>query len=911
MARAQNKETGPVNCSQQPPTHYHLDGVSSSQTALIHCLSITLMCHLPPRSPTNPHRSETCIKGHRSSTCRHTDRPLFEIKKKGRPVTQCDHCRQLRKTKQVHVKCICVSPNIKKEPSSATGTKKGHTKMPDCATFPQGLPKALGASVAESVSLNGGMQLLLGALWNLGKNKTTIKSAPRQHRKKGEPPAFDTSECPASAEPTPAPAPAPVHVVAPTQTQAPSHILARLAEYRPVLPRPTPTLHPHPHTHTHTHTHSHRSRSNSEASHHDPSSSTAHGHSLNRRAHEFSPYGRAWDASHEHEFFEKGQKLDLETSTSFGATPTPAPTPATATFPTTDAEAQMFREAFEALSNPSASANWLPPENGSGFPPAARGAVAAVASTCGCGQRCRCPGCSQHPQPSRAHNHNHNHNHAHHTAPPSSAPAPASAPPSSAGSVSAYACTDPARCSSCIDCAIMSLPPADTALSIPVPVPPMYDQVGAEAIDEWLRQVAGAPPGSVPLDLDLDLDFEGIDMGMGMDMELGLAQTQTQAQTRNRSRSRSNSRTRTSTCDRTRSRSRSGSGSALPHPHAHPHLPQAHAHWEYLPPLIEPQPTDDAFGYAVKPCCGVLCKCDPETCECDIDDKAGYDCRREMLLPTFGVGEGAGAGGDIKGEGQGARRCCAGVEGGRDANGSGANGSGAHAYEYDHEHMALPPRSRSVNDVYFDEVALEVDMDMDMDVDVGFFGGYTGAGIQNQNQNQAQPTTTTTRSRSSSTSTSTSSSREHSHPPPPPPAAHIDIPPSHAHGHAHTHSHPHLMQNPYVSAPPPQAQAQAQQAFGVQVQDYMYPTPWAPGRVVRGPYYAGRGMVSVSSPNLGMQLQAEIAGLVGGGHGIAHGHGHGEGEGSRGSSPGSVQGAGAVAGAVAVGKGYAGRYDDS
>lgn len=51
--------------------------------------------------------SETCIKGHRSSTCKHTDRPLYEIKKKGRPVTQCEHCRELRKTKQVHVKCIC------------------------------------------------------------------------------------------------------------------------------------------------------------------------------------------------------------------------------------------------------------------------------------------------------------------------------------------------------------------------------------------------------------------------------------------------------------------------------------------------------------------------------------------------------------------------------------------------------------------------------------------------------------------------------------------------------------------------------------------------------------------------------------------------------------------------------------
>ena len=51
--------------------------------------------------------SEACMKGHRSSSCSHTDRPLFEIKRKGRPVTQCEHCRQLRKTKQVHVKCNC------------------------------------------------------------------------------------------------------------------------------------------------------------------------------------------------------------------------------------------------------------------------------------------------------------------------------------------------------------------------------------------------------------------------------------------------------------------------------------------------------------------------------------------------------------------------------------------------------------------------------------------------------------------------------------------------------------------------------------------------------------------------------------------------------------------------------------
>ncbi|WAQ89070.1 hypothetical protein PtA15_10A493 [Puccinia triticina] len=48
-----------------------------------------------------------CIKGHRSSSCSHTDRTLVEIGKKGRPPTQCAHCRELRKTSRVHSKCMC------------------------------------------------------------------------------------------------------------------------------------------------------------------------------------------------------------------------------------------------------------------------------------------------------------------------------------------------------------------------------------------------------------------------------------------------------------------------------------------------------------------------------------------------------------------------------------------------------------------------------------------------------------------------------------------------------------------------------------------------------------------------------------------------------------------------------------
>lgn len=70
-----------------------------------------------------PSYSETCIKGHRSSSCKHTDRPLFEIKKKGRPITQCEHCRELRKTRQIHVKCVCESKDLPEEGLDASGSK--------------------------------------------------------------------------------------------------------------------------------------------------------------------------------------------------------------------------------------------------------------------------------------------------------------------------------------------------------------------------------------------------------------------------------------------------------------------------------------------------------------------------------------------------------------------------------------------------------------------------------------------------------------------------------------------------------------------------------------------------------------------------------------------------------------------
>ena len=140
---------------------------------------------LPPISlDAPPCRSETCIKGHRSSACKHTDRPLFEIKKKGRPVTQCEHCRELRKTKQVHVKCLCgvqdVSSHLVSDPSH---TKKGGhsivpcrplftcfpfillacgssgaTKLPAVAAFPHGLPEDLEAIATLPVVSDGSVE---------------------------------------------------------------------------------------------------------------------------------------------------------------------------------------------------------------------------------------------------------------------------------------------------------------------------------------------------------------------------------------------------------------------------------------------------------------------------------------------------------------------------------------------------------------------------------------------------------------------------------------------------------------------------------------------------------------------------------------------------------------------------------
>ena len=52
---------------------------------------------------------DRCIRGHRVSTCQHTDQKLTMIKPKGRPISQCAHCRENRKSRLIHTKCLCGS----------------------------------------------------------------------------------------------------------------------------------------------------------------------------------------------------------------------------------------------------------------------------------------------------------------------------------------------------------------------------------------------------------------------------------------------------------------------------------------------------------------------------------------------------------------------------------------------------------------------------------------------------------------------------------------------------------------------------------------------------------------------------------------------------------------------------------
>jgi len=94
---------------------------------------------------------ESCIKGHRSSACHHTDRPLFEIKKKGRPVSQCPKCRELRQSKKLHSKCTCDHKDdapLMQPLSSSSSSKPRY--IPVFPSLPNGLKDVIAASQSST-----------------------------------------------------------------------------------------------------------------------------------------------------------------------------------------------------------------------------------------------------------------------------------------------------------------------------------------------------------------------------------------------------------------------------------------------------------------------------------------------------------------------------------------------------------------------------------------------------------------------------------------------------------------------------------------------------------------------------------------------------------------------------------------
>ncbi|GAA5937496.1 copper fist DNA-binding domain-containing protein [Sporobolomyces koalae] len=135
---------------------------------------------------------QACIKGHRSSKCTHTDRELTEIKKKGRPTSQCTHCRQLRKTRSVHGKCECI------------GSKEAREQTPGARILPNGLidilkpPQPATATAELATATPSGVTRLLNPCNCRSGGSCNCCQAVSRAKPKGSPPSpvFVTPDLP-------------------------------------------------------------------------------------------------------------------------------------------------------------------------------------------------------------------------------------------------------------------------------------------------------------------------------------------------------------------------------------------------------------------------------------------------------------------------------------------------------------------------------------------------------------------------------------------------------------------------------------------------------------------------------------------------------------------------------------------
>ena len=116
-------------------TDFFLKGVGQLPEICLVILAFSFIIHDYSRPLAY---SEACIKGHRSSSCHHADRPLYEIKKKGRPVSQCAKCRQARQSRRVHAKCTCADaelPESRKPSSSSSSSSRPPSKKGSSTTL--------------------------------------------------------------------------------------------------------------------------------------------------------------------------------------------------------------------------------------------------------------------------------------------------------------------------------------------------------------------------------------------------------------------------------------------------------------------------------------------------------------------------------------------------------------------------------------------------------------------------------------------------------------------------------------------------------------------------------------------------------------------------------------------------------
>ncbi|KAK6988605.1 hypothetical protein R3P38DRAFT_3290997 [Favolaschia claudopus] len=192
---------------------------------------------------------EAASKAHRSSSCTHSDRPLFEVARKGRPPSQCPTCRERRKTSKYHSKCLCPKDLPSRGillPSSCPKTRR---YIPIAPALPNGLRdtvKEAGSSFALADSRQQACLMLVDSLLNpcncpMGRRcKCYLKQRPSASASSSK--AKSPHPPPSSHPPPPPPLTlAPLRTLHPTSSSSPSSPSSHSSSPpSPHLPIPVP-----------------------------------------------------------------------------------------------------------------------------------------------------------------------------------------------------------------------------------------------------------------------------------------------------------------------------------------------------------------------------------------------------------------------------------------------------------------------------------------------------------------------------------------------------------------------------------------------------------------------------------------------------------------------------------------------